>query len=135
MEYVYTATGISTGDGRNGTAALADGTLEFKMASPAAGKGEGANPEQFFALGWAACFHSALKVVGGRAGKSVGGSTVTAAVSIGRDESGFGLAAELSAQIPGLSEDEVRELLEAAHEICPYSKATRGNIPVTLSVG
>ena len=67
-------------------------------------------------------------------GKSVDGSIVNATVTIGRDENGFGLAVELSASIPGLSAAEVRELLEAAHEVCPYSKATRGNIPVTLAV-
>lgn len=132
MEVFYTTTGVSTGDGRSGSAALADGTLELEMSLP--GQGSGANPEQLFALGYAACFHSALKLVGGRMGKSVDGSIVNATVTIGRDENGFGLAVELSASIPGLSAAEVRELLEAAHEVCPYSKATRGNIPVTLAV-
>jgi Ohr subfamily peroxiredoxin len=133
MEVLYTTTGSSTGDGRNGHAALADGSLEFEMATAGSDR-QGNNPEQFFALGYAACFHSALKLVGGRMGKSVDGSIVNATVTIGRDENGFGLAVELSASIPGLSAAEVRELLEAAHEVCPYSKATRGNIPVTLAV-
>ena len=137
MEALYSTTGISSGDGRDGRAALADGSLELGMAPPkeTGGKGGGANPEQLFALGYAACFHSALKVSGGRLDKKVGGSTVKATVSLGRDESGFSLAVELSATVPGLGDDEIRELLEAAHEICPYSKATRGNIPVTLTVG
>jgi Ohr subfamily peroxiredoxin len=136
MEPLYTTTGISTGDGRNGTAALADGTLEFALATPreTGGKGGGANPEQLFALGYAACFHSALKLVGGRLKKPVAGSTVTAEVSLGRDDGGFGLAVTLTASIPGLTAAEARELIEAAHETCPYSKATRGNIPVTLAI-
>ena len=91
MEVLYTTTGISTGDGRNGHAALADGSLEFEMASAGSDR-QGNNPEQFFALGYAACFHSALKLVGGRMGKSVDGSIVNATVSLGRDDGGFGLA-------------------------------------------
>jgi lipoyl-dependent peroxiredoxin len=137
METLYATTAISTGDGRNGTAALADATLEFALASPkeTGGSGNGTNPEQLFALGYAACFHSALKVVAGRLGKAVAGSTVRAEVSLGRDGAGFGLAVKLTASIPALSAAETRELIEAAHEICPYSKATRGNIPVELAVG
>ena len=137
MEALYSTTGISSGNGRDGKAALADGSLELDMAPPkeTGGRGGGSNPEQLFALGYAACFHSALKVAGGRLDKKVGGSTVKATVTLGRDDAGFSLAVELSAAVPDLGEDEVRELLEAAHEICPYSKATRGNIPVTLTVG
>jgi lipoyl-dependent peroxiredoxin len=136
METLYTTTAISSGDGRSGTVALADATLEFRLAPPKemGGSGNGANPEQLFALGYAACFHSALKVVGGRHGKSVGGSTVTTEVSLGRDGAGFGLAVKLTVAIPELSAAQARELIEAAHEICPYSKATRGNIPVELAV-
>jgi lipoyl-dependent peroxiredoxin len=137
MEPLYTTTGISTGDGRNGTAALADGTLEFALAVPPemGGKGGGTNPEQLFALGYAACFHSALKLVGGGLKKHVAGSTVTAEVTLGRDDGGYGLAVTLTVSIPELTVAEVRELIEAAHEVCPYSKATHGNIPVTLAVG
>ena len=137
METLYTTTAISSGDGRSGTASLDDATLELDLAPPKemGGSGDGANPEQLFALGYAACFHSALKVVGGRYGKSVSGSTVTAEVALGRDGAGFGLAVELTAAVPALSAAETRELIEAAHEICPYSKATRGNIPVELAVG
>jgi lipoyl-dependent peroxiredoxin len=136
MDPLYTTTAISRGEGRNGTAALLDAALELTLASPTetGGSGEGANPEQLFALGYAACFHSALKVVGGRHGKSVAGSTVTAQVALGRDGAGFGLAVKLTAAIPELTAAEARELIEAAHEICPYSKATRGNIPVELTV-
>ena len=108
MDPLYTTTGISTGDGRNGTAALADGTLEFALASPreTGGKGGGANPEQLFALGYAACFHSALKVVGGRLKKPVAGSTVTAEVALGRDDGGYGLAVKLTASLPELTAAE-----------------------------
>jgi osmotically inducible protein OsmC len=137
MEPLYTTTGISTGDGRNGTAALADGTLEFSLAIPPemGGKGGGANPEQLFALGYAACFHSALKLVAGGLKKRVAGSTVAAEVTLGRDDGDYGLAVTLTVSIPELTAAEVRELIEAAHEVCPYSKATHGNIPVTLAVG
>ena len=133
MEVFYTTTGVSTGDGRSGHAALADGTLELEMSL--AGQGSGANPEQLFALGYAACFHSALKLVAGKAGKAVDGSTVAATVGIGRDGEAFGLDVELTAAVPGLGEDDVRALLDAAHEICPYSRATRGNVTVKLTVG
>ena len=133
LEVFYTTTGVSTGDGRSGHVALADGTLELDMSL--AGQGSGANPEQLFALGYAACFHSALKLVAGKAGKAVDGSSLSATVGIGRDGEAFGLEVELLASVPGLAEAEVRELLEAAHAICPYSRATRGNITVALSAG
>jgi osmotically inducible protein OsmC len=133
MEVFYTTTGVSSGDGRSGSAALADGTLELEMSL--AGQGSGANPEQLFALGYAACFHSALKFVAGKAGTAVDGSTVSATVGIGREGEVYGLEVELRATVPGLEEDEVLALLSAAHELCPYSRATRGNIPVTLSAG
>ena len=118
--------------GATGTPRSGDGALEFDMATAGSDR-EGANPEQFFALGYAACFHSALKAVGRQTQKSVEGSTVTATVALRRDESGFSLAVDLTAAVPGLGDAEVRELLEAAHQLCPYSKATRGNIPVTLA--
>jgi len=133
LEVFYTTTGVSTGDGRSGHAALADGTIELDMSL--AGQGSGANPEQLFALGYAACFHSALKFAATGTGKTVEGSTVSATVGIGRDGEAFGLEVELLASVPGLDEEQVRELLEAAHQVCPYSRATRGNITVKLSVG
>src|SRR3984893_11119533 len=122
MEPWYTTTGISTGDGRNGTVALADGTLEFALALPSemGGKGGGANPEQLFALAYAACFHSAVKLVGGQLNKYVAGSTVTAEVTLGREDGGSGLAVTLTASIPELTVAEVREVIEEAHEVCPY---------------
>jgi len=133
MEVFYTTTGVSTGDGRSGSAALADGTLELELSLP--GQGAGANPEQLFALGYAACFHSALKFVAGKAGEALDGSMVSATVGIGRDGDVYGLEVALHATLPGVGEDDAHALLEAAHQICPYSRATRGNIPVALTVG
>jgi len=143
MEPLYTETGITSGDRHNGgTIALADGTLGLTLMLPTelGGPGGVANPEQLFALGYAACFNTALKVACRRKGKPVNDSTVTAKVTIGRTpdgsrETSLSLAVELIATVPELSAAEVRELLDDARELCPYSKATRGNIPVTLSVG
>ena len=137
MEVLYTTTGTSSGDGRNGETALADGSLDFSMALPneLGGSGSGANPEQLFALGYAACFHSALKLVAGNRGANVDGSTITATVSLGREGEAFGLEVELRGAVPGLEDGEVRELLEAADQVCPYSRAVRGNVPVKLTVG
>ena len=138
MEPLYTTTAVSSGDGRNGTAALADGSLELNMALPKelGGAGDGANPEQLFAMGYASCFHSALKLVARRAGKSTEESAVVAEVGIGvgDDDTPFALAVKLEVELPALTAEEARELIEAAHRVCPYSAATRGNIPVELSV-
>jgi len=99
------------------------------------GQGGGTNPEQLFAAGYAACFQSALGVVSRRKKVDTSGSTVTAKVSIGTIDGGaFGLAVELEATIPGVDADTAQELLEAAHQVCPYSNATRGNIDVKVSV-
>jgi Ohr subfamily peroxiredoxin len=136
MTPLYTTTAISTGDGRNGHTALADGSIEFDLAiqKELGGSGEGANPEELFALGYAACFHSALKLIGRRDKKSTDESAVIAEVSIGTTETGFGLAVKLEVELPALSKDEAHALVEAAHQVCPYSVATRGNIPVELTV-
>jgi Ohr subfamily peroxiredoxin len=97
--------------------------------------GELSNPEQLFAAGYAACFHSALKIVAKKVGVSTDGSTVSAAVGIGPDGTGsFGLQVTLSVSIPGADAGKAREALHAAHQVCPYSKATRGNIDVTLEL-
>jgi len=93
------------------------------------------NPEELFAAGYAACFHSALKAVGRRTRKNVDGTTVTADVGIGTIEEGrMGLAVELEVAVPNLEPDEARELVAQAHQLCPYSNATRGNVEVTLTV-
>lgn len=98
------------------------------------GTGAGTNPEQLFAAGYAACFHSALRLIAGREHTPLHDSTVTAQVGIGPEGEAFGLVVTLVIHVPGLEHEKVREFAEAAHEICPYSRATRGNISVELRV-
>jgi len=132
---LYTAEGTATG-GRDGQATSSDGVLDLALRPPVemGGPGGGTNPEQLFAIGYAACFQSALGVVARRAKVEVEGSTVTGKVTIGTiGGGGFGLAVELEVHLPGLDAETARSLVEAAHEVCPYSNATRGNIEVTLS--
>jgi Ohr subfamily peroxiredoxin len=137
MDVLYTATAHATGDGRNGHATSDDGILDLDLRVPKAmgGPGGATNPEQLFAAGYAACFHSALKVVAGRQKANVDGSEVSASVGIGpNDSGGFGLQVELDVSIPNLDRDAALALVEQAHHVCPYSNATRGNIEVTLTV-
>jgi osmotically inducible protein OsmC len=137
MNVLYTATAHATGDGRNGHARSEDGILDIDMRVPRemGGPGGAANPEMLFAAGYAACFHSALKVVARQEKVSVDGSEVAASVGIGPlDNGGFGLAVELRVSVPDLDRDTAEKLIARAHEVCPYSNATRGNIPVTLTV-
>lgn len=136
MDALYSTEALATGAGRNGHAATADGSLEFSMAIPKemGGSGGGANPEQLFALGYAACFHSALQAVARAEKKDLGDSSVGARVSIGKQGAGFGLAVDLEVVIPALEQEEAQALADAAHQVCPYSNATRGNIPVTVTV-
>ncbi|MCU1369113.1 MAG: peroxiredoxin, Ohr subfamily [Ilumatobacteraceae bacterium] len=137
MEALYTAVATATGDGRNGHATTEDGQLDLDLRIPKemGGAGGATNPEQLFAVGYAACFHSAIKVVAGRDKLDVTGTEVSASVSIGANDSGgFGLAVELDVHAPALDEATAQKLVEAAHEVCPYSNATRGNIDVALRV-
>jgi len=137
MNVLYTATAHATGDGRNGHARSEDGILDVDMRVPRemGGPGGAANPEMLFAAGYAACFHSALKVVARQEKVGVDGSEVAASVGIGPlDNGGFGLAVELRVSVPDLDRDTAEKLVARAHEVCPYSNATRGNIPVTLTV-
>jgi Ohr subfamily peroxiredoxin len=137
MEALYTAVATATGDGRNGHTATDDGLLDVDVRIPQAmgGPGGATNPEQLFAAGYAACFHSALKVVGRADKADLSESQVSARVSIGTLESGgFGLAVALDVAIPHVDHDTAVALVEKAHEVCPYSNATRGNIDVTLTV-
>src|SRR5579871_2136225 len=134
---LYTAEATSTGDGRNGHVASSDGRIDLDLAFPPelGGTGNGSNPEQLFAAGYAACFHSALRrVAGGREHAALGDSTVTAQVGIGPDGDSFGLVVTLVIHIPGMEQDKAREFAEAAHQVCPYSRATRGNVSVELRV-
>jgi len=137
MKVLYTAEAIATGEGRNGHVRSSDGLLDADVAMPAemGGKGGATNPEQLFAAGYAACFHSALRLVAKSAKADVTGSTVTAKVGIGPNETGgFGLTAELAVALPNVPHAEAEKLVEQAHQVCPYSNATRGNIDVALSV-
>ena len=133
MAYVTSAT---TKGGRNGRTLLDDGALALAMALPKemGGAGDGHNPEQLFALGYSSCYGQALMALGKKHGLDGSAARVTCAVTIDKDATSFGLKVELKISIPGADKDKVQALAEDAHTICPYSKATRGNIPVTLTV-
>lgn len=134
---LYTARATATG-GRDGHAVSDDGILNLDLRPPRemGGPGGATNPEQLFAAGYAACFQSALGVVGRRAGTDTSASTVEAEVTIGPIAGGgYGLAVTLRVTIPGTDPEQARSLTEAAHQVCPYSNATRGNIEVTLEIG
>jgi len=135
-QVLYTAKATSTGDGRNGHVVSSDQRLDLDLALPPemGGSGNGTNPEQLFAAGYSACFHSALRIVARRARVDPGDSTVSAEVGIGPEGEAFGLVVTLIITIPGLEREQARELAEAAHQVCPYSRATRGNISVELRV-
>jgi lipoyl-dependent peroxiredoxin len=137
MNVLYTATAHATGDGRNGHATTDDGRLDLDLRIPTemGGPGGATNPEQLFAVGYAACFHSALKVVAQRTGLDVSGSEVSASVGIGvLPGGGFGLTVELDVHAPNLDRPVAETLVADAHNVCPYSNATRGNIDVVLTV-
>jgi Ohr subfamily peroxiredoxin len=135
MSALYTA--VATANGREGRAVSSDGQLDLPLAMPPAlgGNGQGTNPEQLFAAGYAACFASALALVGRKAKVDTGDISVTAEVGIGPDDTSFALSVTLRVELPDALAGETGELLvKQAHEVCPYSKATRGNIPVELVV-
>jgi Ohr subfamily peroxiredoxin len=137
MDVLYTATAHATGDGRNGHAQSDDGIIDIDLRIPKemGGPGGATNPEQLFAAGYAACFHSALKVVAGREKLDVTGTEVSASVGIGTiPDGGFGLTVQLDVHAPALDHDTAESLVAKAHQVCPYSNATRGNIDVTLTV-
>ncbi len=139
MKVLYTTQATSTG-GRSGSSKSADGALAVTLTTPKELGGDGApgtNPEQLFAAGYSACFLGALKFVAGKAGVKIPAeSTVTGKVGIGpRDDGqGFGIEAALTITVPGVDRPTVEKLVEQAHVVCPYSHATKGNIPVTLTV-
>lgn len=138
MNVLYTAKATVEG-GRDGTIHTQDGKLNLQLSTPRSlgGKGgEATNPEELFAAGYAACFQSALQMVAFRSKVPLPqNGTITASVSLGKVESGaFNLAVELLIHLPGLEETVAHELVEKAHQICPYSNATRGNIEVKLTV-
>ena len=130
----YTTSAAAKG-GRAGHVRSADGVIDLDLAQPGTSDEPKANPETLFAAGYAACFQGALANRAKTVGVDTSDSTVTAAVSFGPSEDGgFGLAVELQVEIPGVDAAKAQELVELAHEFCPYSKATRGNVEVTLTV-
>jgi osmotically inducible protein OsmC len=137
MTSLYTASAVATGDGRNGHVQSTDGLLDadVRMPKELGGAGGATNPEQLFAAGYAACFHSALKLVAGQLGGDTTDSEVVADVSLhARAGGGFGLSVALEVTLPAMEHEAALVLVKAAHEVCPYSNATRGNIEVDLSV-
>jgi Ohr subfamily peroxiredoxin len=137
MQVLYTTTAHATGEGRNGHVQSDDGIIDTDVRIPKemGGTGGATNPEQLFAAGYAACFHSALKLVAAREGVDATGSEVSASVSIGSlDSGGFGLAVELDLSVPAADRATAETVVAKAHEVCPYSNATRGNVEVALSV-
>jgi lipoyl-dependent peroxiredoxin len=137
MDALYTAKATSSGAGRSGHVRSDDGVLDKDLSIPremGGPGGDGTNPEQLFAAGYAACFHSALQLVARREKVRLTDSTVTAEVGIGKQGEGFGLAVTLVVALPGVERADGEKLVDAAHQVCPYSNATRGNIDVTLRV-
>jgi Ohr subfamily peroxiredoxin len=137
MKVLYTAEALATGEGRSGHGRTSDGRVDVVLAPPKemGGSGDGTNPEQLFAIGYAACYHSALRLVGKQANANVDDSAVGAKVSIGpNDAGGFQLAVVLEVTLPHLSREEAQALADKAHQVCPYSNATRGNIDVEITV-
>jgi Ohr subfamily peroxiredoxin len=130
----YTTSATAQG-GRAGHVTSADGIVDLDLAQPGTSTEPRANPETLFAAGYSACFHGAMLNRAKTIDIDTTGSTVTAEVSFGpADDGGVALAVELKARVPAVDADKARELMELAHQFCPYSKATRGNIEVTLTV-
>ena len=140
MKIAYKTTASATG-GRDGSAATEDGSLKVKLTTPkelGGAGGDGNNPEQLFAAGYAACFLGALKYVAGQEkAKIPDDARITATVGIGpRDDGeGFGIDVDLNVSLPGVDKDKAEDLVKKAHVVCPYSHATKGNIDVRTSVG
>jgi lipoyl-dependent peroxiredoxin len=136
MSNVYTA--IATASGRDGRAVTSDGKLDLKLSMPVemGGDGVGTNPEQLFAAGYAACFATAMKLVAPRQGLDVSDASVTAEVGLASNGAGgYRLDATLRIELPDhVDPQAARDLVEATHQVCPYSNATRGNIPVNLVI-
>jgi Ohr subfamily peroxiredoxin len=140
MEPLHTATVTAKGGREGFVKAERGGVIDLPLTMPKAlggkGAGQGTNPEELFAAGYAACFESALRLVARRQDRELPQDvSVTAEVAIGKDgEDGFALAVKLRGRLPGIDRNEARELMEAAHQACPYSNASRGNLPVELIV-
>ncbi|MBE2210743.1 MAG: organic hydroperoxide resistance protein [Xanthomonadaceae bacterium] len=131
---LYTARVHTTGGGRDGGVSKSDdGHLEVTHTPP--GKGNGTNPEQLFAAGYSACFIGAMRAVAAKQGiKLPEGLSIDAEVDLGPVGQAYGVAARLNIHLPGMDREAAQQLIDAAHQVCPYSNATRGNIPVTLTL-
>jgi Ohr subfamily peroxiredoxin len=130
---VYTAKTHTTG-GRDGASRSSDGRIDIKLSSPG-GPGTGTNPEQLFAAGWSACFIGAMKFVAGQMKVQLPADTaIDAEVDLGPQPGGFGIAARLNVSLPGMDREQAQKLIEAAHQVCPYSRATRGNIEASINL-
>jgi Ohr subfamily peroxiredoxin len=137
MQLLYTAEATATGGRRNGRARSADGELDLRIAPPkeVGGPGGATNPEQLFAAGYAACFDNSLMLISRREKLQVGETSVTALVGLGKEaDGGFGLDVELRVSVPGLPRDQAEALVAKAHRLCPYSRATRGNLDVRITL-
>lgn len=138
VKVLYSTEATATG-GRDGHARTKDGALDVNLATPkelGGGGGAGNNPEQLFAAGYSACFLGAMKFVASQGGPKVpNDASVTATVGMGpRSEGGFGIDVALAVSLPGVPRAEAEALVEKAHQVCPYSNATRNNVPVRLTV-
>jgi lipoyl-dependent peroxiredoxin len=137
MDRLYMAEARAYG-ARTGAVISSDERLDVELSRPSEMGGDGGpgtNPEQLFAAGYAACFHSALKLVAGAMQVDTSDSEVVADVSLGRDDAGaFGLSVRLEVALPAVSREVAQQVIEQAHQVCPYSNATRGNVEVTLEV-
>ena len=134
---LYTATATATG-GRQGTAQSSDGALKIELSTPrelGGAGGPGTNPEQLFAAGYSACFIGAMKAVGAMQKIAIPADvSITADVGIGPIPAGYGIQVAMRISLPGMDRDAAQALIEAAHKVCPYSNATRGNIDVSLTL-
>ncbi|MCW2717305.1 MAG: lipoyl-dependent peroxiredoxin [Pseudonocardiales bacterium] len=134
-EAIYTAEATSSGGGRDGRVRSSDGIIDQDLKMPPAlgGPGGATNPEQLFAAAYATCFHGAMRLVAKNKGVKVpDDATIDAAVSLSPDDTSFAISAVITAHLPGLDQAQADELVEGAHQVCPYSKATRGNVDVVL---
>jgi osmotically inducible protein OsmC len=137
VNILYSTTATATGDGRNGHTATEDGLVDVDVRMPTemGGPGGATNPEQLFAAGYAACFHSAMKLVARSMDVDTTDSAVSVTAGLGMlDDGAFNLALEIDVHVPNASPEKAQELVAAAHEVCPYSNATRGNVEVKLGV-
>ena len=131
---LYTAKTHTTGGRENGHAKSSDGQLDVKLSPPGSGR-PGTNPEQMFASGWSACFEGAMGIAARNNKVTLPPETaIDAEVDLNRDDSGFFLSARLNVSLPGIPRDVAQKIVDEAHQTCPYSKATRGNISVTFNL-